>query len=167
MTENTMAHLVLTKGLLIITYSYLYNLGGSDVLGKWARRFVAPFVLCIGFVSIGLIFDTFHWGYAVTYPLYMGAAHLGYGKNSKLMRLTKSKIVSRGTCGAAFGVAALPIAVGHDPAVLTGIWGLYACHFVLSVASMIVLGVWNINRNSRDEEFVIAMGHSTFAVFMA
>ena len=147
MNEVTLQWIQLLKLMILAGSAVLYGFGG--VSGKWKRRFIAPFLLTGGIMGVSLWIQTFSWYYAFFALLLAGAFSIGYGENSKLMKLTKSKVLTRGIAGLAIGAAALPIAL------VNGAWILLCLHISFTISTSIILGVFNPTKSARAEETMI------------
>ena len=153
MNEPTIQLISSLKIVWLALFSFLYGWGG--ISGKWKRRYVAPFLLTTGLVLFSLWAETFKWVYLVYFPLLSIAFHLGYGANTLGIKLRKRAIY-----GFAVGVAAIPIGLS------TSMYALLGLHIFLCVTLSVILGVFNITKNARSEETLIAVGSGLLPLFM-
>lgn len=156
MNEVHLQILASLKIAWIAVFSLFYGLGG--VSGKWKRRFVGAAWMMLGVVIFSSITKNFHFWYLAYLPLLIGALHVGYGDkgtNSKAFKFKRRSIT-----GLCLALAPLALSFGN------GLWGLYACHVFLCIASSSVLGVYNPAKNARDEETLIATLSCVIPLFL-
>ena len=77
-------------------------------------------------------------------PLLIGALSIGYGAS-----VTATKVRKRLLYGLALGFSACPLAI------LSQMWALWGLHIAVCILFSVVLGVWNIAGNARNEETLI------------
>ncbi len=147
MTETALNNIEALKIVWLAGFCWLYGAGG--VSGKWKRRFIGPAVLTGGVVLFSLLQSSFSWFYLLYAPLLMLFLSVGYGVNSKLMKLLRHKWLVRMVVGFALAFASIPIAI------VTGQWLMFGLHSVLCMAVSTVMGVGN-PISARGEEVVIA-----------
>lgn len=155
MSESTLALIAFLKLIWIGCFSYLYSLGGTEGYGKWLRRFVGSVWMGIGVYGFSSWSQDFHFWYLLYPILLCMSLHLGYGAD-ELPR----KIMRRFLCGLAVGVSSLPLVFpGH-------LFGLFGYGVFLSTINSIVLGAFNICKNARDEETLVACIGSIIPLFL-
>ena len=133
--------LLAIRCLLTGASGYLWRMGGSDEFPKGVRRYGCP-----GLILINTVLNQ-NWFGLISIPLLIGAASLGYGVNSKLMRLFKNKYIVRLVCGLAYSLAALFI--------LWGNWWLYGFHVVACSVGVMLAGNQKFQfEDLREEAFI-------------
>jgi len=158
MTETTLQWIQFFKLLLLAVSATCYGFGG--VSGKWKRRFVAPSIATAGIAGLSLWTGNFSWLCLLFFPLLSAAYSIGYGDNSKLMKLLKNKVLVRAVVGLALGFAALPIVIAYSA------WLLWALHISICVAVSTISGAFNPMESARAEETMIAAASLLTVLFM-
>jgi hypothetical protein len=158
MNEINLQWIQLAKLLLLAVCATLYGFGG--VSGKWKRRYVAPCLATAGIAGICLWMGTFKW-LSILYVLpLVGAYSIGYGTNSKLMKLLNNKVLVRLIVGLALGIAAFPIAIAYSA------YLLWALHITICVLVSTVSGAFNPMKSARAEETMIGASSLLTVLFM-
>lgn len=163
MNEHTQQVSAALKIVWLAGYAYFYGFGGMAGTRKAWRRFAAPAWLVAGVFAFGywsglLSFPVDLWAVSA-YPLMVVALSVGYGDDSTLVHAF-GKYGARAMIGMILAVSAAPVAF------VSGSWRLMAFHAGLCVFSSLILGAFNINRNSRDEESLIAAISGIVPLFM-
>lgn len=132
---------VVIKCLIVLCFSFLYSLSGSDFGFKWERRYVATAILVLG--NFGFSRD---WRSLIGFPLLVIGTSLGYGADH-----TWLKIIKRTYCGLilAFGSTSSD---WLNKRYLIAIW---IC--LVIVSGSIIMGVWNLLPDARTEEFFLGL----------
>ena len=158
MSEVTIQWIQLVKLLLLAGCATLYGFGG--VSGKWKRRYIAPCLATAGIAGISLWSGTFTWLLLLFCPLLTGCYSMGYGENSKLMKLLKNKMIVRAVVGILLGIAAAPIAIVNSA------YLLWALHIGICVAVSTISGAFNPMKSARAEETMIGASSLLTVMFM-
>lgn len=153
MNEISLQIIAFLKLLWVAVFSLLYGLGGMS--GKWKRRFIAPVWMMLGvFIFSKWTFNWSYW-YLIYLPLLIASLHIGYGGTDNVW----IKIRKRSLYGLALGIAPASLAI------LNTAWAMWGLHIVLCVAFSVLLGVWNITKNARSEETLIATASTLLPLF--
>lgn len=153
MNENILQLIAILKLIWVVCFVALYAFGG--IKGKWKRRFVGSAWMGLGVFAFSSWVSSFYL-YYLLYPIFLCLAlHNGYGGED-----VRTKIIKRIRFGAFFGFSALPLLFPNF------IWGLYIFNFFLCVMASIFLGVFNIAKNARDEETIIATLSTVLVLFL-
>lgn len=148
MDEQLLNTIEASKLLWVAIFAFVYGKGG--VYNKTWRRIVGPLIVMTGICFYSIVFFKFSWLF-ILYPfLLYGALSLGYGSDT-----LKEKVLLRARYGVSIGISALPLAV------VTGQWGMFIFHIILSLFVSIFYGVLNPT-SARAEEVIIA----GFAVYI-
>ena len=131
------------KLILIAACGFMWRFGGAAGISKGVRRFGCP-----GLILISIIL-TQNWLGIASIPFLIAAASLGYGENSKLMKLLKNKYLVRCLCGLAYSLAAT--------AVLWNNWWLLGFHVVFVTAGVTLAGNQKFQYNDKREEAFIGL----------
>jgi len=126
------------KLFLISLCGLLYRLGGKDGFSKGFRRFGCP-----SLILISLIISKNYIG-IISIPFIMASLLIGYGYNSKMMKLFKNKYIVRFVCGFAYSVSTL--------AIFWGSWWLYSYHVVFTTIGVMLAGNQKFNWDDKREE---------------
>jgi branched-subunit amino acid transport protein AzlD len=150
------------KLLVITSFAMCYGFGGIN--NKWLRRYLGPAIL-LAF----LLWTTREYlsiAVGLTLPIVLS---MGYGVNSKLMRLFNqkltiphklSKYITRGVVALLSAACFIPVAV------ITGLWSSLLLHTILILIALPFLGVRNPTGSARAEETLIGVFYVLIPVFM-
>lgn len=153
MAETTLQAIAIGKMGVALLYSLCYGLGG--MWRKWIRRFLGPLGIFLpALIVLSLLNNSFSFWVLVSPFLFCAAAHLGYSDNDG------TGPYKRLIAGAAYAVAALPIAVAKQ------VWLLFYIHSALCIGFMYFLGTRNPMRNARDEEVLIGFMSIVTPIYM-
>ncbi len=153
MSENTLQIIAICKFIWVAGFAGFYGFGG--VKNKWLRRFCGSFWMGLGIFAFSYQSHSWHWWY-LAYPLLLcGALHLGYGADELPRKITRRFIA-----GFAIGVASLPLVFPNHLYLLFG-YGVF-----LSTINSVILGAFNICKNARDEESLVATIGSIIPLFL-
>jgi hypothetical protein len=153
MNELSLQFISSLKIVWIAGFSFFYGWGG--ISGKWKRRFIGTAWMMLGMVVFSLWLHRWNYWFLFYLPLSIGALSLGYGATD-----TATKIKKRMICGSALGFSACPLAIVNQ------MWALWALHLVVCILFSVTLGVWNITKNARSEETIIATIGALLPLFM-
>ena len=131
------------KGILIILCGILWRLGGKEQFSKAYRRIGCALII----ITNALIMK--NWLGLISLPLLIGAFSVGYGKNSKLMKLLKNPYLVRFVCGSAYSMASIPILLGN--------WWLLAWHLITVPLWTMICGNQKFQFEDEREEFSIGL----------
>lgn len=133
---------VASKLLIIVIFALLYSAGGTaDMGGKWLRRFVAPFILCMAM-----------WGYSrdwkalIQMPFMIIGLSFGYGATNlwgKILRRTIYGIANGSFCSVYNAIRKR--------------WLLVWTQVGLVISMCIIFGVWNPISARAEETFLGVM----------
>lgn len=130
------------KIIIVVVFSALYCLGGTDLGGegfKWIRRFIAPAIL------IGASFAyTKDWRTLISLPLMFGSLSMGYGATDFW-----GKVLRRGLFGLANGISSSAHFLFDKR------WLVTSIQTALCVLGITLLGVFNPMGSARAEEMTI------------
>jgi hypothetical protein len=144
------------KLLIPIIAGILYRIGGAEGYSKGYRRFILPIIVfgLTAYFLNSLI-------PLICIAIYATGTSLGYGKNSRLLKLLKDEWKVRFLVGIVIGLSTLPIAILINNYILFGI------QFIVATLAMGILGTFNpfkeikIGKISIDgatiEEFTIGL----------
>ena len=149
--ENKLQIDTIVKMFVVCICVALYALGGSDMMGKWARRFAMPIVYCVT-----AFYYTRDWKTFIQLPLMCGTLCMGYGVNSSLSKIAKIftsndvgvKIIIRGLYGLFTGFSFNIYPMIRKNYITLGI-GLF-----MAVSAYILLGVYNPYEARIEESFL-------------
>ena len=153
MNEMNLQVVTSCKIIWIAVFSFLYGWGG--IHGKYKRRYIGTAWLVLGYFAFSMWTGSFNAWYLACYPLLVLASSLGYGGDE-----FKEKLIKRSYVGAAWAVAALPIAI------VTASWGMFAYHTILIMATSVSMGVYNFTGSARNEETLIGCMAGIIPLFM-
>lgn len=153
MNEMTLQIVAACKIIWIAVFAFLYGWGG--IHGKYKRRYIGTAWLVLGYFAFSMWTSSFSPWYLACYPLSVLAASIGYGGDD-----LKTKLIKRSYVGAAWAVAALPIAI------VTASWGMFAYHTGLIISTSVLMGVWNFTGSARNEETLIGCMAGIIPLFM-
>lgn len=157
MTETTIQYIEFCKVIWLAIFSLLYGLGG--ISGKWRRRYLGSGFLTLGFLLFSYIYAELSYWYFLCFPLYVIAFSKGYGENSQLMRLTKSRLLTRLIYGFMIALCCLPVVI------VKGHWLMFGLHIFVCMVVVGILGSQNPIK-ARSEETSIAVASGFLPLFM-
>jgi hypothetical protein len=128
-----------------------WRAGGSDAFPKAVRRYGCPLM-----IAISLLLTKNWWGF-ISIPFLIGAASLGYGINSKLIKFLKNKYLVRLVCGILYSTAAL--------AVLWGNWWAYGFHILIVSTGVMLAGNQRFKYEAEREEVFIGILFGFMPIF--
>lgn len=157
MSETTQQFIEFGKIIWLALFSLFYGLGGIN--NKWLRRYVGSILLTGGFCLFAYLYGKFSYWYLSCFFLYLLVLSTGYGVNSKLMRLTKSKILTRIIYGILLALCSFLVAW------LNSQWLMFGLHILICGIIVGVLGSQNPVK-ARSEETAIAVTSGFLPLFM-
>lgn len=129
------------KLLLIISYAWLYAVGGrSGGLGKLARRWIGTFLMIGGLYGLSWMGGTLSPARCLAIPLFLGTAILGYGGETFAVKFGRRLLF-----GSMFAGYALLLGVLYH-AFLLGL-----AQAVLSVLASLYFGLLNPDKAAEEE----------------
>jgi hypothetical protein len=143
--------MIILRLILIAISAYAWRAGGSDDFPKGVRRYGIP-----GVILINLLF-TQNWLGLISIPFLALAFSLGYGVNSKLRKLLKSKYLVRLICGLAYSLA--------STAILWGNWWLLGFHLIVCSVGVMLAGNQKFQFEDKREEAFIGLLVSWIPLF--
>lgn len=153
MSEQTLQIIASCKIAWIAAFSAFYGFGG--ISNKWLRRFCGSAWMGIGVTGFSLWTNSFHFWYLAYPVLLMIALTMGYSGDEILVKIRK-----RFLCGLAIAISSLPLVF---PSHLFILWTYGA---VLSIFTSVLLGSFNISKDARSEETLIASIGSIIPLFL-
>ena len=154
MTEIQLQWLAFLKIIWVSVFAFLYSWGGY--FKKWLRRILGAIFMVAGITLVSKLQGTFSWFYLAYLPCLYAALSVGYGGDT-----FPEKFGRRFNYGMALGASAVVFPL------VNGCWGLFLAHVGLCVIGSVVLGVFNIARNARDEETLFGVMAGLLPMFMA
>jgi hypothetical protein len=129
----------------------MWRMGGSADFPKGVRRYGVP-----GIIMLNLLMNQ-NWLGLISIPFLIGAFSLGYGVNSKLIKLFKSKYLVRLICGSAYSLA--------STAILWGNWWLLGFHVIVCSVGVMLAGNQKFQFEDKREEAFIGLLVSWIPLF--
>ncbi len=121
----------------------LWRLGGAEGFSKGFRRIGCACAIITANLIAG------NWLALASLPLLIGAFSLGYGINSRLIKLFKNKYIVRAICGLAYSMASLFI--------LWGNWWALGFHMIIVTIGVTAAGTQKFKQIDIKEEGLIGL----------
>jgi len=109
----------------------------------------------VGIWLFSFLSSSFHWWYLLYPALLCASLHLGYGGDSNAVKIRKRFIY-----GLALGISAGVLLIGNAN------YALFGFHVGLCCIVSVIFGAFNISKNARSEETMIAFLSTVVPLFL-